>query len=335
MRRRNELLVGAAILVAIGAVIAGALFLGEADIGRSSRLQTARFRSIGRLQPGAPVLLRGVRVGTVQAVRLAADNWVEADLRVDRRATYPEDPTVLVISASLFGEWQAQIVSRAQLPDNPIVRANIEEAAQGAGKRWPGTDLPGIGELTLQANRIANDVGLITSRVEGAIDSSVIADLRATVADLRDMAGRLQRFSKDEASTWGRITHRTDVITENLSDASGSLRHSLGRVDTATQQGELADIIGNTREASRNFKDVSADVKDLTAALQRNRETLIRVLQGLDTLMTRIQKGQGTLARLTTDSTLYTETTATLAELRALIADIRVNPRKYFRFSVF
>jgi len=59
------------------------------------------------------------------------------------------------------------------------------------------------------------------------------------------------------------------------------------------------------------------------------------VLQGLDTLMTRIQKGQGTLARLTTDSTLYTETTATLAELRALIADIRVNPRKYFRFSVF
>jgi hypothetical protein len=58
------------------------------------------------------------------------------------------------------------------------------------------------------------------------------------------------------------------------------------------------------------------------------------VLSGLDTLMTRIQKGQGTLARLTTDSILDTGTTATLAALRALVAGIPVNPRKYFRFRV-
>lgn len=52
-------------------------------------------------------------------------------------------------------------------------------------------------------------------------------------------------------------------------------------------------------------------------------------------VMTRIQKGQGTLARLTSDSTRYTETTATLVELGTLIADVRVSPRKYVRFSVF
>jgi len=38
---------------------------------------------------------------------------------------------------------------------------------------------------------------------------------------------------------------------------------------------------------------------------------------------------------LTKDSTLYLETTATMIELRKLIADIQVNPRKYFKFSVF
>jgi phospholipid/cholesterol/gamma-HCH transport system substrate-binding protein len=51
--------------------------------------------------------------------------------------------------------------------------------------------------------------------------------------------------------------------------------------------------------------------------------------------MSRLQRGQGTLGKLTMDSTLYEETTAAVSELRALLADIRVNPRKYFRFSVF
>ena len=41
------------------------------------------------------------------------------------------------------------------------------------------------------------------------------------------------------------------------------------------------------------------------------------------------------LGLLTKDSTLYNETTATMVELRKLIADIQVNPRKYFKFSVF
>jgi hypothetical protein len=38
---------------------------------------------------------------------------------------------------------------------------------------------------------------------------------------------------------------------------------------------------------------------------------------------------------LSQDSTLYKETTATVVELRKLIADIQANPRKYFKFSVF
>lgn len=335
MKRTNEFLVGLVVLAAVALVIVGALFLSEADVGGSTTLETARFRSIGRLTPGSPVLLRGVRVGTVQAVRLADDEWVEVDLRVDRRVAYPSRPAVIVFPASLFGEWQVVITGQGQLPDNPVIRAGIAAAAEGAGDRWPGTDLPGIGELTAEASRIATDVGLITSRVEGAIDSSVIAHLQQTVADLREMADRLNEFARTEASTLGRITTRASTVTEHLGDASASLRNTLSRLDTATGNGTLQDIMTSTRGASANIRDATADVKELTAAMRENRETLVRVLQGLDTLMTRLQSGQGTLALLSSDSTLYRETTATVQELRSLLADIRLNPRKYFRFSVF
>jgi hypothetical protein len=35
------------------------------------------------------------------------------------------------------------------------------------------------------------------------------------------------------------------------------------------------------------------------------------------------------------DSTLYVEASAAIAEFRSLLADIKQNPRKYFKFSVF
>ena len=207
-RRGNEFLVGLSILGALALVVLGALFLSEADFGRTGQTAVARFRSIGRLQAGGAVIHRGVRIGTVQAVRLAENGWVEADLGLDRDVTIPERPAVIALPASLFGEWQAEVVSQTELPDNPVLRQNIMIAAQGAGDRWPGSDLPGIGELTAQANRIANDVSEITGRVEGAIDSSVIADLRGSVADLVASVGQRRRAMADRVTR-----HRTRPAT--------------------------------------------------------------------------------------------------------------------------
>lgn len=335
MKRKPEYVVGLVIVVSILLVLAGALFLGEADLGGSSVTQLARFRSVGRLQPGAPVILRGVRIGTVQSVRLADGNWVDAELRVNRDATLPADPAVVVVPASLFGEWQAEVVSRDQLPNNPGLRADIAAAAQSAGDRWPGADMPDIGELTAQANRIANDVGLITSRVEGAIDSAVIADLRASVAEMTAVTRHLAEFARQETSTLGRITNRASTISDNLDVSTSALRNTMLRVDTATSTAELRQVFTDARTAATNLKDVSVDLKELSGAILGTRETFLRTLAGLDSVTARLQRGEGTFAKLTTDSALYVETTAAISELRSLIADIRINPRKYFRFSVF
>ena len=54
-----------------------------------------------------------------------------------------------------------------------------------------------------------------------------------------------------------------------------------------------------------------------------------------DTLLTKVQTGQGSLGLLARDSSLYLETTAVIAQMRQLLADIQANPRRYFRFSVF
>jgi hypothetical protein len=59
------------------------------------------------------------------------------------------------------------------------------------------------------------------------------------------------------------------------------------------------------------------------------------VLQGADSLMSRLQTGSGTIGLLTSDSSLYLETTKTVVEFRQLIKAIEADPKKYLKISVF
>src|ERR1051325_5060429 len=64
------------------------------------------------------------------------------------------------------------------------------------------------------------------------------------------------------------------------------------------------------------------------AAANRNQESLVRVLQNADTILSRISNRSGTLGLLVADSSLYRETTLTMIQLRQLLSDIQANPRK-------
>src|SRR5713101_8925910 len=122
MKRRDEVVVGATILATLVVVVGGALWLSQAHLGRTEQVYRARFRTVGGLNVGDPVVLRGVRVGRVEGIRLASGNWVEADLKIYAGTLPPSHPAVIAASASLFGEWAASLVSLDQLPNDPNIQ---------------------------------------------------------------------------------------------------------------------------------------------------------------------------------------------------------------------
>jgi phospholipid/cholesterol/gamma-HCH transport system substrate-binding protein len=335
VKRENEFAVGLAVIVAFAVVVSGALWLSNVHLGSTEATRTARFRTVGGLSVGNPVVLRGVRVGRVEQIRLAPGGWVEADLKVYSGVALPERPAVIAASASLFGEWAASLVSLDQLPNDPNVRAAIAEAQAVGGTRWPGATLPDIGQLTAQASRIATDIATVSSRVQSAFDSEAVNDLRRSIRDFGQIADRLVKVTNEQADVIGSVGSNLKTTSDALGRASSNLQNTLGRVDSATNQGQLAAILNNTAAASHDVRQASQDVRDLMDAAHRNQESLVRVLVAADTVMSRIANRSGTLGLLVADSTLYRETTLTMIQLRQLLSDIQANPRKYFQFSVF
>src|SRR5437879_10982949 len=107
MKRENEFAVGLAVIAAFCVVVGGALWLSGVHLGQSEAVYTARFRTVGGLGVGNPVVLRGVRVGRVEGIRLASGNWVEADLRIYAGVGRPPRPGVIGATPALFGVWAA------------------------------------------------------------------------------------------------------------------------------------------------------------------------------------------------------------------------------------
>jgi phospholipid/cholesterol/gamma-HCH transport system substrate-binding protein len=334
VKRSNEFAVGITALIALGLIVGGAIALGQLPLGRSDEIRTARFRSIGGVGTGASVALRGVKVGRVAMIRVAPGDWVEVDFRVPRDLKLPAHPAAIAAPATLFGEWRVNILDVQEAPSEGV-RAQLAEAAVPGGAVWPGATLPDIGEITLQASRIAGDIGVITNRIGGALDSNAVADVRASLKDLRATVVRLTRLADAQSENFTRLSGNLTRTSGEVDVASRHFNTVMGRVDSATDAGQLQDLVASTRQTGTALRQMTADMQTIVDDVKEHRKSLVRVLEASDSLLTRVQEGRGTLSMLASDSALYHEATGAVKQLRQLLADIQANPRKYFRFSVF
>jgi phospholipid/cholesterol/gamma-HCH transport system substrate-binding protein len=189
--------------------------------------------------------------------------------------------------------------------------------------------------LTAQASRIASDIAALTGRVQNVFDSNAVIQLRQSIKDFGAVTNRLSQFTNAQTARFSRVGGNIETTSEAAAAASASARDLLARIDSSTQNGQLRTVVSNAETTSTDIRAAAADLRSLMSAAQKSQGNLVHVLQTADSLLSRIQSGQGTLGRLAADSMLYVQTTATMQELHDLIRDIRANPRRFFSFSVF
>jgi phospholipid/cholesterol/gamma-HCH transport system substrate-binding protein len=337
VRRRDELIVGFTVVIALIGVLVGALWLSETTINQVPTYRTARFRTVGGLSAGNPVVVRGVRVGRVSEIRLGEDDWVEAVLEINSIYVdqFPEDGAVIAASASLFGEWQAEIIPRTAPPSDPNVRADLDAAYIAGDDVWPGATLPDIGQLTAQAGRIASDIATVSDRVQTAFDSTAVIQMQSSIRNFAQVTDRINQFAIDQTNAMDSVGASVVAGVDVLSEAATTLGAMVARIDSATSQGEVDTIVQNAAALTGVLRDAVISLQEVVTVIHENQASIQRILQGADSVATRMQAGRGTVGRLVSDSLLYVETTRAVQELRLLVEDIKNNPRKYFKFSVF
>jgi phospholipid/cholesterol/gamma-HCH transport system substrate-binding protein len=332
-RVRNDVLVGLSIVLVSAAVIAGVLWLRQSDLGRPRQQLVVRTRDVGNLQVGNPVVIRGVRAGTIQGISLGADGWVSITAKLTSDVALPPEPAVLLYASSLFGEWQAMVTSVPALPADRVLQAQIREAA-GRGDTLPAAMVPDIAQLTAVAGRIAGDVANVAERVRVAFDDTAARELRGTIRDFSALSRSLATTVEAQSKNLDRVSVDAVRAMQRMRLATDQVQRVAGRVDSTTSRGELAQIVSDVKRASADILRAAEQVRTMAGRLDSSSGDLGRTIASADTVLARLKRGEGTLGRLTTDESVYRNTDSLLIEMRALVKDIKANPKRYVTVKV-
>jgi phospholipid/cholesterol/gamma-HCH transport system substrate-binding protein len=328
MKRRDEIITGAFVLLGLAVIVVGGLWLSRSRLSGDFRTLTARVRTVGQLRPGNVVTLRGVEIGRVQAVQFARSG-VDVVLRVRDDAPLPSDPAVLLRPRSLFGEWGAAIVpagSRVGMGQDSIARPDSVLPGQTA------TDFAQLSDYTAE---IASNLQTITQRVEVAFNKETAANLAQSIdnfekasADLVDLLGR-------QRQSFGGFANDMAAAGRTVRQASADLDSTLARLEEATQGGQLQDIFANVQKASGSMTDVASQMQTTMGHVNHVATRADSVLGEFNSLVAGVNAGRGSLGQLANDPDLYENLASTLVELRSLLDELKRNPGKYFKFSIF
>jgi phospholipid/cholesterol/gamma-HCH transport system substrate-binding protein len=329
VRYRTEIIVGLVVLLGIVTIVGGTLWLQGVVLGREEVRVEATFREVGQLGRGNTVKLRGVPIGRVDDVQLLPDgNGVQVTLRIRRDAPLPRDPVVLLSPESLFGDWQAEIHPRSRFPQ-------YSYAEVGAAGGLPGYSLPDISQLTQVADRIAENLAVLTDRVEIAFTEETALRVRQAIENIQEVSGELTGLVQRQQATMDALAADLHTTTATMGEAAESVRRIATEVEGAVGGGAVVSIVGNVQRATAQIDTLTSQLAALSGDFRSAVAGVDTAFQSLELITGQVARGQGTLGMMLQDTALYAEMVRTNETLQRLLRDVQENPRRYINLRIF
>lgn len=190
-------------------------------------------------------------------------------------------------------------------------------------------DVDIMGAKGLQLSLGSSNILAVTGdTLEGDIQISLTEQVTKQFVPIKDGTERLISVLD---STLKSITELTDKATNLIEANHQSITSAAGNIDT------LSQVLNAQRKDFEAILDnMSAFTKDLVESdVNTTIAQVDQTMQSLDTVLTNINSGRGSLGKLIKDGKFYMEMTESMTQLELLLEDMRANPKRYVHFSLF
>ncbi len=297
MNTPNELKVGIVVVLAGTLFYLGIRFLNDLPIfGRASVYQTELVNSNG-LVSGSIVAVNGVGVGSIEDVQPTFSGAL-ISFSIDDDLVLTEGTTT---STGGFG-----FVSSTQL--------NLTLGPPDAPVYPPGSKIPASSQASVLSD-LANRAPDVLSRVDTVLTGSSLA-INAVRELLSGPEGHMQQ-------TLMEIQNSAKAFQAVLMADGGSVQSVLRDIE------ELSHAIEAFTEDS--LGGTATNIQRVLESLDTNLHLLRTTTNELNTLLSSINRGQGTLGKLATEDSLYLELKGASASLRRILETFENDPQEYLQ----
>ena len=335
----RELKLGFISIVALVIMIWGFQYMKGKNILNPVNTYEAVYANIEGLKKAAPVEINGYSVGTVSEIELDPDNvrQMVITFEVEGNFNLPKS-TVAILAAdnSLVGTKKIilEFDSLCSADDCAKDGDRFQSGYRGVLDAIIGKDEMGDYMESLRTE-IGPVVDTVLARVgnenaENSI-SRTLVNLETTMANLASMTSSMDVLMRRSQDHLNQTFENMAVVSSSLAETNEDLEKMITNFSGLSQQlvdADLGEALGKTSETFDNTNELLEDLQ--TTASKANES-----LTSINDLLSKVDNGDGALSKILNDPAIYENLEETTKHLSLLLQDMRLNPKRYVRLSVF
>ncbi|HWA74260.1 MAG TPA: MlaD family protein [Polyangiaceae bacterium] len=237
------------------------------------------------------VRIAGIPVGTVDSVRLE-HGQARVEVRVRPDVPLYEDAMVAKVSTSLLGEYFLSLSpgteGKRQLKDGDRIGVVVEATTPD--------------QIMKEVASISKDVKKVTEALAASVGTDQgrenIKDILSNLAQVTEALNATVRENRDSVRS---ILVNTERIT---AEGRPEIKEILENVRVTTA--EIRELMGKTN-ATDTTPEKAGEIRQIVEKVNRASSSLESALKNIDEVSGRLERGEGTLGKLTKDDKLINE----------------------------
>ena len=304
MKIKKEVKIGAIAIATMALFFWGYNFLKGSSIFSSEYRLFAHYTNSSGIAPSDPVILNGFKIGHVENIKFNPnyDGTLIISLIITNSFPIPSNSIAKIVSTNITGSKGVEIFmgnSSTYLSHGDTIHAELDPSMidQLVKEIMP---------LKEKVEKLVEQLNITTQSINGILNEQSRKDVIASIENLREIT----TVAVNQKDNLNAIMNNAKSFTVELKQSAEHFNHIVTNVSNITDDISQADISG------------------AVAQLQHTIATMDSILQ-------QIQSDNNTIGKLMTTDSLHNELTHSAEQLRLLLEDIRKNPKKYVKFSVF
>lgn len=309
MKITNETKVGALAAVAIAVLIVGYSYLKGNDVFSRENEFYAKYDRVDGLTASKPVLVNGYQIGRVSQLTLLPNGQILVQFKVRPEFSIPKNTVAKLESTDLLG-GKAIVFQLGTGSDYAIngdtLNANVQKDL-----------MQQVEPVQKKAEQIIARMDSILSSVNSTLNPEFQRNFDRSFASIARTLENLEKTSKTVDGLVSGQSSKISGIMSNLESITANFKNN----------NEKISAIMN------NLEKVSDDVARANFAQTINEAN--KAVADLQTIVSKINSGSGTLGQLINDERMYNNLNNAAGNLDKLMIDLKANPKRYVSFSVF
>lgn len=303
MKISQEVKVGLLAVVSLAMFYFGFRFLKGSDFFSNTHKYQVIYDNIDGLTASNPIRINGLVVGRVKGIEMLQDqrNKLLVTVEINKDIRITQGTKAFLADDGLLGGKMIQLnvdPSKPLLDDGGMLISAKETGLSALIREKTLPVLNNVDSLTYQLNRVVSQFDQT-----GVILNKTLSNANAAVGTLG------LTVSENRAALQATLAN-VNRLSTSLIETEKQLKPILTKAD--------------------NFADSLQGLQ-----LKQTLASVNKTVEGLQTILGNINKGQGSIGKLAADEGFYRNVNATTMSLERLLRDFRENPKRYVHFSLF